>query len=249
MKIVTLLILTCQLSAHSWAGPEVKQLLAGYAKIETASCRLRRTVDGGISKTRFISRIYYTNKDQLHVDNLSPLKRRTIADGITLSQYGEGDPKGFSRPIKDLSEQMKISLRKIPGTATDHLMRLRDFPETILATENGIKRIGIATDKTYAILSINAQNQLIAITYYKTPAMKVETASYKYSAFKELIPGVWVPFQHNASLTRQGEKISESIRVDSLTLNQPVAQSLFIASNFFSKDIDFVDDFSKIFTK
>ena len=30
---------------------------------------------------KFLSRVYYTNKNQLHAEGISPIKRRTIADG------------------------------------------------------------------------------------------------------------------------------------------------------------------------
>jgi hypothetical protein len=35
--------------------------------------------------------------------------------------------------------------------------------------------------------------------------------------------------------------------VDRYVANEPVAASLFVASSFFDKDIDFVDDFEKIY--
>ena len=111
MKAPKLLIITLSalmLIPAAYAGKEVDRLLKEYSKIETVSCRIRRTVDGEVAKIKFLSRIYYTNKDQLHVENLTPVKRRTIADGERLYQYGEGDPKGFSRPINELSEAKRI---------------------------------------------------------------------------------------------------------------------------------------------
>jgi outer membrane lipoprotein-sorting protein len=231
----------------AWSGPEVDRLLSEYQNIETVSCRLRRTVDGPIGKIRFISRIYYTNQDQLHVDNLSPLKRRTIADGTRLFQYAEGDPKGFSRPISDLSDEMKISLRKIPGSPMDHLLRLKPFAENELSTENGNKRIGIDAEKTYAVLTLDPQNRLIKLTYFSASDRTKETARYTYSDFREVAKNTQIPFTHQTEISQPGETIIELLQIDSFTANQPVAASLFIPGNFFRKNIDFVDEFSKIF--
>ena len=233
-------------AAH--AGEEVNRLLKEYSKIETVSCRIRRTVDGEETKIKFLSRIYYTNKDQLHVENLTPVKRRTIADGERLYQYGEGDPKGFSRPIGDLSDAMILSLRKVPGTAMDHLLRLKGMKETPLPKSNpAAKRIGIDTGKQYVVLLFDDHGRLAEVEFYKSAEMKEKTADYTYSDFQEVLPDVWVPFHHSASLTANGNSFSETVRIDRFVVNNPVAESLFIASSFFDKDIDFVDDFAKIY--
>ena len=120
MKAIKLLfpilsIILLSTSAH--AGKEVDRLLAEYSNIETVSCQIRRTKEGAAGKIKFMSRVYYTNKNQIHAEGITPVKRRTIADGKRLYQYVEGDPKGFSRPIEELSEQMRISLQFVPGTA------------------------------------------------------------------------------------------------------------------------------------
>lgn len=229
-----------------YAGEAVQQLLNNYSQIETVSCQMRRTVDGAGGKIKFISRIYYTNKDQLHVDNLSPLKRRTLADGTRLFQYVEGSPKGFSRPIDALSEPMKISLRKIPGTAMDHLLRLSELPETPLPAENGAPRIGIASEKNYAVLEFDSPDRLARLTFYKTEQMRTQIADYTYSDFHEVLPNLFIPFSHHALFPQGPDTYTETIRLDQFTANQPIAASLFIASNFFNKNIDFVADFAKI---
>jgi len=111
LTIAALSILVLLPSAR--AGKEVDRLLKEYSRINTVSCRMRRTVEQMAGKVKFLSRVYYTNKDQLHAENLTPIKRRTIADGTRLYQYGEGDPKGFSRPVEGLSEQMILHPRPV----------------------------------------------------------------------------------------------------------------------------------------
>jgi len=249
-KLLIAVLSTLVLLPSSRAGEEVDRLLAGYSKIETVSCRIRRTVDGEAAKIKFLSRVYYTNKDQLHVENLTPVKRRTIADGKRLYQYGEGDPKGFSRPVSELSEAMSFSLRKVPGTAMDHLLRLKGMKETSLPKKDSpTKRIGIDTGTQYVLLLLDEQDQLAGVEFYQTAEMQKKTANYEYTNFQEVLPNVWVPFLHSASLTVNGKSFTETVRIDRFVANHPVAESLFIASSFFDKNIDFVDDFEKMYSE
>ncbi len=235
------------LLATTLSATEVDRLLNEYQQIETVSCQIRRIKEGAAGKIRFLSRVYYTNKDQLHAEGITPIKRHTIADGTSLYQYFEGSPKGFCRPVTALSEQMKISLRMVPCTAMDHLLRLKGLEEKMLpANDTAVKRIGIQTENYYVVLAFDTMDRLTGIIFYKTSDMQKQTAKYTYGNFHEAIPGVWIPFLHEAMLTMADGKFKETVRVDRFVENQPIARSLFIPSNFFNKDIDFVDEFSKI---
>jgi len=231
-----------------YAGEEVDRLLSEYGKIETVTCQIRRIKEGAAGKMRFLSRVYWTNEDQLHAEGISPLKRRTIADGTHLFQYMEGNPKGFSRPITELSEQMKFSLRFVPGTAMDNLLRLEGLEETVLVSDGEFaKQVGIQADEKYVVLSFDAANRLAGIYFFETAAQKKKLASYTYGNFNEVLPGVWVPFAHEIVVENDQVHFAETVKVDRFIANKPVAKSLFVASSFFDKDIDFVDDFAKIF--
>ena len=248
MKEVLLLAALLAIPPMTNAGEEVDRLLGEYAKIETVTCQIRRTKEGGLGKMKFISRVYWTNKDQIHAEGIAPVKRRTIADGTRLFQYVEGDPKGFSRPIDELSEQMAISLRFVPGSAMDHLLRLKELEETVLEPlDNGEKCVGIAADSKYIVLSFDEANRLTGIRFYASNERKELQADYAYSAFSEVAPGVWIPFTQNVEIHGEGVDFSEAVKIDNFVANQPIAGSLFIPGNFFDKKIDFVDDFAKIF--
>jgi outer membrane lipoprotein-sorting protein len=231
----------------SHAGQEVDRLLSEYGKIETVTCQIRRTRSGDSGKVKFLSRVYWTNGDKIHAEGVTPFKRRTIADGKRLFQYVEGSSKGFSRTVEALSEPMLISLRFVPGTAMDHLLHLKDAKETILSPEEKApKRVGIETDKNYVVLLFDAQDRLTRIDFFKTPAMKELNGTYQYRDFSEVIPGVWVPLTHEAVVQSAAMTYKETVKVDRFIANKPIAESLFIAPNFFDKGIDFVDDFAKI---
>lgn len=231
----------------SFSGEVVDRLLANYKKIETVSCRIRRTKSGDQQKVKFLSRVYYTNKDQLHAEGITPVRRRTIADGQHLFQYAEGDPKGFSRPINELSQSMTISLKMVPGTAMNHLLRLAGKSEALHKEADNGQSIGIQLDQSYALLQLDAQERLIALEYYTDASLKTRTARYQYSDFSEVIDGVWVPFRHEAEVNAGKKNFHETVQIDTFTANKPVAASLFIPDSFFDKEVDFVDSFAKIF--
>ncbi len=236
-------------SSATYGGEEIDRLLAEYSKIETVTCKIRRTKEGTAGKMKFLSRVYYTNQNKLHAEKLTPVKQRTIVDGKTLFQYTDGSKnKGFSRSIEDLSPQMKISLQYVPGTAMDHLLHLKGRDEiTLPATEEAIKRVGVQTNNKYVVLLFNVNSRLSGVDFFKTEAMETKIADYNYSDFAEIVPGTWIPMAHVATMSNDQFNFTEKVKIDSYIANKPIAASLFIPSNFFDKDIDFVDDFAKIF--
>jgi hypothetical protein len=229
------------------AETAAEQLLSGYEKIHTVTCEVRRDIQSGAGKMRMLSRVYYQRPDRLHVDNSAPIPRRIVADGSMFYSYAEGDPKGFSRPIEKLDEDMLINLRKVPGTAMDYLLRLRGVAETNLpATAEFPVRRGYATPKVFAVLSLDATGRLARLEFYATPEMKVRTAQYDYSAFQEAVPGVWIPCLHQGTLTVGGAESQETTRINNLSVNTPVAPALFVAAPFF-KSVKFVSSFDEIY--
>lgn len=229
-------------------GSEIDRLLNEYKQIKTVSCQMRRTVSGNAGKIQFVSRIYWTSDDRLHVDNLSPVSRRIISNGTDFFSYAEGDPRGFSRPVSDLSDEMMLSLRKIPGTAMDHLLRLKGAEETVLDPENGLRQIGCAAGDQYTVLKFDEKSRLVGIDYYKSAARQEKIGSCSYSKFSEVAPGVWVPMLHRATMVRPNDaSFSETVRMDRFVANETLANSLFVPATFLSNDIDFVSSFEKVY--
>jgi len=236
--------------ASTLSATEVDRLLTEYSSIKTVSCQIRRTVSGNDGNVQFTSRIYWQNDNRLHVENLSPIPRRIISDGTTFFSYAQGDPKGFSRPVSALSDEMLMSLHKIPGTAMDHLLRLKGHDEQLLDPAEGMSRTAYITANNYVVLRFDNLTRLIAIDFFKSPDMTVKTASYHYSDFSEAAPGVWIPLLHEATLSLEnGKTFSETVHIDRFIANQPVAVSLFNPTAFFDKEVDFVDSFAKIYSE
>ncbi len=224
----------------------VETLLAGYEKVKTLSCEVRKKVVTPSDNVTFLSRVYYEREDKLHVQNISPLKRRIISNGKRLYNYMEGSPRGFSRPVAELDEKMTISLRKVPGTAMDHLMRLKGINEKILPdSREGFKRRGYKAENHFVVLSMNDHKHLVLIQFFASDKMEEVTAFCKYSNFQEILKDVWIPRLHKVEATLAGLKSRETVRITNLVVNEPIAESLFIAEQFF-ENVEFVDDFADI---
>jgi hypothetical protein len=206
------------------ANTLVDQLIAGYETIASVSCDVRRDAD-----------------------NVTPLPRRIICDGVTFFSFVEGDPKGYSRPVSKLEADMLISLRKVPATAMDHLLRLRGMTETNLAaTSTYPVRKGYDTGKMFAVLSLDNSNRLARIEMFTSADLKQVIARMDYENFIEAVPGVWLATLHQSSMWMGGKESKETSRFDHLTLNQPIAQDLFKAALYF-KDIEFVSSFEQMY--
>jgi len=248
MKIFTYGLLMMVAGAGTLrAETVVEQLLAGYERIQSMSCEIRRDMETSASKVTWLSRVYFQRPDRLHVDNSAPVPRRIVADGTNFFSHVEGDRKGFSRPVVQLDTEMLISLRKVPGTAMDHLLRLRGLAETNLpATAEFPVRRGYAGPKAFMVLSLDASNRLGRVEYFTAADQSRKTVQYDYSAFREAVPGVWISCLHKGVVTLGSVESRETTRVNNLAVNQVIPPKLFDAGLFF-KEVEFVATFDEIY--
>lgn len=229
------------------ASTLVDQLITGYETIQSVSCEVRRDAESGNQKVRALSRVFFQKPDKLHVDNVTPLPRRIVCDGITFFSYVDGDPKGYSRPVSKLEDDMLFSLRKVPATAMDHLLRLRGMAETNLpATSAYPIRKGYDTGKLFAVLSLDQSNRLARIEMFTASDLKQAIARIDYSNFTEASPGIWLSSLHQSTMWMGGAESEETTRFDHLATNQPIAQDLFNPSLYF-KNIEFVPSFEEMY--
>ena len=109
MKIFRVGLLLAVMGAGTLRAETVaEQLIAGYERVQSVSCEIRRDMETSARKMRWLSRVYFQRPDRLHVDNSAPLPRRIVADGTNFFSYAEGDRKGFSRPIAQLDTDMLV---------------------------------------------------------------------------------------------------------------------------------------------
>lgn len=243
MLMVSVFALAASVRAETLA----ERLLAGYAPVQTVSCEARKDTRTAGGSVRMLSRVFYERPDRLHVENVSPIPRRIVCDGTNFFSFVEGDPKGFSRPVGLLDEEMAIQLRKVPGTAMDHLMRLEGVAEDVLSptAESPVRR-GYATDSVYFVICCDATGRLARIELYPDASMKNEAGAYTYEQFEEVLPGVWMPMLHRGRFRLAGVDVEETSRFTHVRVNEPIAPRLFVAAPFF-EGVAFVDRFEELY--
>ena len=225
-------------------------LSSAYKSITTTSCLIRKTVTVNGRSVRWLSRVHYKTGGYVHVDNISPAKRRIVADGKDLYYHDASQLKGYSSPIPDLDPLWTISLKNVPGTPLEHLLRLQAIPEDVLpATTQSPLRRGYQAPKVYVVLSCDSSNRLASIEFFTDKTMTQRTTIYRYSKFHKVSDQCWIPTLHKATTTLPGQKpSSETKRFDNLAVNKPIPKDIFNASLFF-KDIKFVSDFKETLAK
>jgi hypothetical protein len=225
----------------------VDRLLASYDGVQTLQGEIRKDIKSGGVEVRKLSRVYFARPDRLNVETFSPVKRRIVADGAKFYSFMEGDPKGFSRPVDKLDEDWLISLRQVPGTPMDQLMRLRGLPEQALpATASAPVRRGYQATRVYVVLEVEASGRLAAVEFYSGPDLAQRSGRYEYSAYTELAAGLWFPLLHKAQLQQGGVESEETTRLSNAVVNQPIPEGLFLAAPFF-KNVEFTDNLDEIY--
>ncbi|MEI7435644.1 MAG: hypothetical protein WCL16_02410 [bacterium] len=245
--IMTLTVLSMLAVSPLPAATLADRLLASYDAVQTMTCEIRRDTEAGGQRVRFLSRIAYARPDRLNVENVEPLARRIVADGTNFFSYADGDPKGFSRPIARLDKPMLDSLRKLPGTAMDHLFQLSGVAETNLpgTADNPVRR-GYATPKVFAVLNLDPSGRLARIEFFTSSTCQTTLGKYDYSDFIEAAPGVWIARMHKGGFSLGKITSRETLRVTALTVNQPIPPAMFIAAPFFRR-VEFASTFDAIY--
>lgn len=235
------------LTAAAGAETLAQRLLASYQPVQSVQCEIRKDTTSSAGQMRRLSRVYWRRVDQLHVDGVAPVRRRIVSDGATLHSYIDGDPKGYACPIPKLDQGWLISLRQIPGTPMDHLLRLGDAPEEELPAAAGFPvRRGYAMGRVYVALSLDASNRLARVEFFSGRDQQVRTGQYDYSSFQEPLPGVWIPLLHKASFEHEGERTEETTRVSGLAVNTALSDQLFSPATFFP-GVTFTDNLDDLY--
>ena len=224
-----------------------EKLLAEYDGVQSVSCQIRKDTTGPAGTVRMLSRIFYQKPDRLFVENATPVKRQIVSDGTNFCSYIQGDPKGFARPVAKLDNDMAIELRKVPGTAMDHLARLRGIAESDLPATNGIPvRKGYDAGKVFVVLGLDPTGRLCRVEFYTAPDMKQKNGQYDYSQFQKASERAWIPCLHRGVFRIGDVESEEVVRVDNLELNKPIAPDNFAPGPFF-KGVEFAPSFEEIY--
>ncbi len=218
----------------------VDQLLASYDAIETVTCEVRKDTTSDGSRIRMLSRVYFQRPDRIHVENVTPVPRRIVSDGVVFHSHVEGASRGYRCFVSELDESFLHTLRRVPGTAMDHLFRLRGAEETELdGTEEFPVRRGYRVDLHRVVLSLDDTGRLARIEFFEPDAAGESRARFDYSGFVEVLDGVWIPTLHQGRSSLGGVELRETSRISNLSVNTPIAGELFVPGPFF-KGVEFV---------
>lgn len=206
----------------------------------------RKTTEIQGRKAQMLSKVYYQKPGRLHVQNVSPFKRRILSDGERFYLAQEGWDKGYSVPLSELPEAWKIMQESVPATAMEHLARLQGVDEQVLdKTQEFPVRRGYQTEHVYVVLSCDSHGRLKQIEFFKSGDRKERTALYKYEDFIDVAEDCYLAGVQRAEILMDGEIIYETRRFDNLQFNKPVDPVVFDAKEFFD-DLEFVSDFSEL---
>lgn len=229
-----------------YSSDMVEDLLRQYESVQTVSCMVRRDTQSGDQKGRVLSRVFFARQDKLHVETISPFKRRIISDGETFYDVPEGAPKGYSEKVTNLNEARLNQLRKVPGTAMDHLFRLKDLQAIPLpGNEEFPVRQGFQTSDQYVVLNLDDQNRLSRIEFFNESGDETARATYDYSEFVET-EGAHIPTLHIGRVQQTGGEFSEETRIENLKVNGTIPPALFNPAGYFKK-ITFTENYQEVF--
>ena len=224
----------------------LETLLAGYERIESVTCDVRRDMSNEDGSIRWLSRVHYQRLDRLHVENFSPLPRGIIADGETMYQHNDGHPRGFRRSIAELDQTMVYNLRRVPGTVMEHLFRLRDAEEIVLpATDEFPIRHGYPAGDVFVVLEADEKGRLTRVLFYADQDQTERTGDITCSHFEEVLEGVWIPMRHRIHVTAGGMTSRETVRFSNYEVNIEIPARLFDPSLFWD-DVRWVDTFDRL---
>ena len=248
MRGVTAVLLAQGLMvAGLYAETVLTRAIEPYAAIQSLSCEIRRDspLPGG-SSARMLSRVYFQRGDRMHVETVSPLARRIVCDGTNFRTHIEGMARGFGVPVSKLDDEMLGNLRSVPGSPEMALRPLADVVETPLeATAEYPVRAAYDNGKTFTELSLDAQGRLSRLEVFESAARERLIACTDYSAYREVLPGVWLATIQKTQATLRGQIRTETLRVVNLEVNGALPASLFNPEAFF-KGVEFVDAFEKL---
>lgn len=224
----------------------LEQLLAGYDQIESVTTDVRRDISNEDGNIRWLSRVYFQRPDRMHSENFIPLPRRIIADGEEMFQHNAGHPRGFRRRIEDLDETMLYNLRRVPGTAMEHLFRLQGAPEEVLpGTEEYPVRHAYTVNDVYVIIEADAEERPVRIGFYTGPDREQMTGEIISSHFEEVLDGVWIGMRQQSQVTVDGKVTREMVRFGNYEVNMEIPPRLFDADVFF-EGVRWVDRFDQL---
>lgn len=214
-----------------------ERLWAGYGSVKTLQCEMRRDKplpDGGTM--RMYSRVLFEAPNKLNAENVMPVERRTVSDGVVFRQWGAGMKKGFSRRVEDLEGEMKTNLEMLPGSNANLLKPLLGAEEEDL----GGGRKGYAVAHGYVVLGTDAEGRWTTFEVYGSRTMDDCKARAEYGDFEEVGEGVWIAKKQETTAQTAAGTAKESVRISKLRAGVALPAAAFDGASFFP-GVEFAD--------
>ena len=239
--ITVMTALSCLGLSSAKAGEEVSKLLSSYSCIERVAAKVRTTSSSEGGQVASLARVHFEQGGLLHVQNVVPLKRRIISDGVSLHYKTDEEPQGYRKTIEELDPSWLGQLRNVPGSPMEYLFPLETLDEDkLLPSDGAASAIGCSLGNTYVVLSFDDLGRLVRITYFESANLTGKKMEHRFSNFDEPCPGAWLARTHETVKESKGQHILSTTEFSNMAVNQPVHDVLFKPAHFFP-DVAFVD--------
>ncbi len=227
------------------AGAEdttLDRIVNAYESIKTVTCSVRKTSKAGSQTVRMLSRVHYKSNGYIHVENVSPSKRRIIADGKSLYYHDSNAKKGYSSPIAELDDTWAASLNTVPASPMDHLSKMKTMKQLKSSQHEGGQSLIFGGDKNHVRMTIDAKGRISTLEFFSDITLNDRYAVYKYSDFLKA-GDAWLARRHEAEITLPDETKATEVRIfENLAVNTIIPDKLF-DHKIFMKKVEFVPDF------
>lgn len=216
--------------------PLVERLLDESGKIQSLQCELRRETEAGGATVRALNRVWFQRPDRLRVETATPEARRIVVDGTAIHKWMDGQAAGTRTLLTEAEEWDLFQVRRVPATADEYLLRLRGTPESALPPEAGfpIRRAYTpSAPHPYTVLSLDETNRLARLEYFSPDARSNCLLRVDFGGWKEAKPGIWIACLQKIDIKgSDGTAVRETLRVGTLTVNEPIEPEQFDAARW-----------------
>lgn len=244
---VLLGLLGCLVCASARADEVVDALLEGYRGIDTLRCDVRRERTAGDETLRRLSRVYYADGNRIHVENVTPFRRRIVSDGRTLHYHRDGMPQGWACPVDELPPAWARRLQTVPGTPMEHLLLVRDAAGEALPAAEGLpvrRRYRLGDVDLEVGLDDAGRVARVVVRGEKNGVPIVST--YTYLEFRAAGKDSWVAARTRAELRVGEQTLHEDTRLTGLVIDEELPRGVFDPAGSF-EGVHFVDTLEEAF--
>lgn len=221
----------------------IDAIRATYAPVENVSCTVRRTLtvtgrDSDSGET--LSRILWARGGRLNVQRLSPVRRRTVIDGMRVWTAADGDAEPVSFPVGEQLPSQKANLASVPASPEESLAMLDPLSATdILPPCDGFARqVEFRSSDTNGppvkvVVSLGGDGNVARIDVSGAGSADVPAFTTAFASPVEAIPGVVLFRRIETTSTVSGRTLKAATSYERLRVNGDIPASAFDRNAYF----------------